>query len=571
MFDNFYFCFYFFYGTTIFILYAARKQLAAMHYIVALNIALAALLLCTITVAYPTLFLQQGFGAMTENLFSSSFCFPVALSFRVNTLSMVFSTLVLVIGFATNFYILSYFKQEADELSFAFWLNAFIFSMLTLVLAANFFTLFLGWELIGLTSFFLINFWQAKRATLKASFKAFTFNLVSDVLLLTALINFFLKTGTDDCDCFLYCVQWDAGILSQLTVGAGALVLCAAIKSVQLLGHLWLPDSMEAPVPASALIHSATLVSAGIYLLCKFNVLYALLNWEVYLISWGALTAAYGGVVAAAQTDLKKLLAYSTMSHCGLLWILASSHNFWITALYLFLHGLFKASTFYCAGSFIRLFGTQDSRWMGNGHTHAQADSFMLNFAAFNLAGLPFSLGAYYKAFFFKFICFHGVPVLVLGLIFIALCSGLVYYFRLTFYVLYDFDKTVRTPYTQVLTKTRVHITNKTVVQTTTIIAFLILLVTAGFTVIFFLNIIANSGVELLDTTHNASFFFLYAATLQKFYSAYYIYFYFIYGITILTLILFTFRKNSFQLETWTLLIYSVIFFLNVGSYHDRG
>lgn len=125
---------------------------------------------------------------------------------------------------------------------------------------------------------------------------------------------------------------------------------------------------MEAPVPASSLIHSATLVSAGVYLLLRFFpvILYSELQ-NVILFS-GALTCAYGGLVAAAQTDMKKLLAYSTMSHCGFLYVLISFNNEYITVLYLFLHGLFKAGTFFCVGSFIRLYGTQDSRLMGGAH-----------------------------------------------------------------------------------------------------------------------------------------------------------------------------------------------------------
>jgi NADH-quinone oxidoreductase subunit L len=102
-------------------------------------------------------------------------------------------------------------------------------------------------------------------------------------------------------------------------MGVIALTICSGIKSVQIIGHLWLPDSMEAPVPASALIHSATLVSAGIYLICKFNVVYIYFGHINFLSYIGAITAAYGGVVAAAQTDMKKLLAYSTMSHSGFL------------------------------------------------------------------------------------------------------------------------------------------------------------------------------------------------------------------------------------------------------------
>ena len=122
---------------------------------------------------------------------------------------------------------------------------------------------------------------------------------------------------------------------------------------------------MEAPVPASSLIHSATLVSAGVFLLLRFNVLLSLVGLTKVILYWGAITCAYGGIVAASQTDLKKLLAYSTMSHCGFLYICVATTHFYLAITYLFLHGLFKAATFYCAGSFIRVYGTQDSRLMG--------------------------------------------------------------------------------------------------------------------------------------------------------------------------------------------------------------
>ena len=124
---------------------------------------------------------------------------------------------------------------------------------------------------------------------------------------------------------------------------------------------------MEAPVPASALIHSATLVSAGIFVLLRFKFLLIEANFLYVIIVIGSFTAAYGGVVAAAQTDVKKLLAYSTMSHCGFLYMLVGFGDEYITISYLFLHGLFKAMTFYCVGSFIRFYGTQDTRYMGGG------------------------------------------------------------------------------------------------------------------------------------------------------------------------------------------------------------
>ena len=158
---------------------------------------------------------------------------------------------------------------------------------------------------------------------------------------------------------------------------------------------------MEAPVPASALIHSATLVSAGVYLLLKFFNIFLFLNYTFLITIVGALTCAYGGVVSASQTDMKKLLAYSTMSHCGFLYITISFGYFFLTIIYLFLHGIFKAATFYCVGSFVRVYKTQDIRLMGAGHIILPVDSILLLICAFNLGGLPFTIGYIYKSFFF--------------------------------------------------------------------------------------------------------------------------------------------------------------------------
>ena len=157
---------------------------------------------------------------------------------------------------------------------------------------------------------------------------------------------------------------------------------------------------MEAPVPASALIHSATLVSAGIFLLLRFQELIFVSNLNNFLITLGFITAAYGGCVAASQTDVKKLLAYSTMSHCGFLFSTVGLFDFYITILYLFLHGFFKASTFYCVGSFVRLYKTQDTRLMGSGQHFFFGDSILLILCAANLCGLPLTIGAIYKLYF---------------------------------------------------------------------------------------------------------------------------------------------------------------------------
>lgn len=477
------------------------------------------------------------------NLIDGSF------TLALTPLSFFFTYLVVLIGFTTNIYMLHYFKSESDESTFAFWVNAFVASMLILVLSTNFYSLFLGWELIGLTSFFLINFWKSRRATLKSSFKAFTFNLVSDVFLLAAFVCFYKSSNTTDCDTFLYLAVWE-NLIDNSTVQCGLffLTLCAGIKSVQIGGHLWLPDSMEAPVPASSLIHSATLVSAGIYLICKFNILYVLSGWVDALILIGSISAAYGGVVAAAQTDLKKLLAYSTMSHCGFLWVLASSGDFFITILYLFLHGIFKASSFYCAGSFIRMYGTQDSRWMGSSHIYSRLDTGLLLICGANLAGLPFTIGYFFKWFFFKLLLLKVFNWFSVGLLFVGMLSSLLYYFRLVFYVTFDFYKNIKSlpqftlsavakSFTDVLSLTSIN----------HILSVLILFFFSIITVLFFSWFYSNSPI--LFEGCNLSGWELLLLNLGVIYNTYYIIFYYIYFLLILLLLFVTYRKNIFSIE----------------------
>lgn len=511
------------------------------------------------------LFLNKIYYFNLSNFFNNEYLINFIPSFSLNRLSYSFALLVTVIGLATNIYILNYFRGEADESGFIFWINAFIISMLLLVLATNFFTLFFGWELIGLSSFFLINFWQAKRSTLKSSFKAFTFNLVSDIFLLASFIVFYYHTGATDCETFsVLLLTNDYTGSGSMHTGAFFLVMCCAIKSVQFFGHLWLPDSMEAPVPASSLIHSATLVSAGIYLLCKFNVLFVLLGWTPFLLFLGAFTAAYGAVVASSQTDLKKLLAYSTMSHCGFLWVTASIGSLEVTILYLFLHGLFKAATFYCVGTFIRAYGTQDSRWMGTSVTYYPADTLLLILSALNLAGLPFSLGAFYKTYFFKVLLLSNLNYLTLGLLVIGMLGSLVYFFRLVFYTCFDFLKTVKNlPLTTILTNVIKIEPAKTLsfnhfLSISLLLSFSMLVVNVFY---WYLN------VNLLDfdiQPSDSSWFIFSSLSLEKVYVAYLILFYFLYFIIGLTLLIIFYRPNSyaFQLTCLILTIFVTVFFL---------
>lgn len=491
------------------------------------------------------------FGEWTFN--SSTFLSDIidnCLGLGFHPVNFTFAYLVAIIGSATNLYVLNYFKNEADEMSFVAWLNAFIASMLLLVLSTNFFTLFLGWELIGLTSFFLINFWQARRGVLKSSFKAFSFNLVSDIFLLTALVCFYQCGRTTDCDSFIYLVIW-GGVTSNsvLNLGLISLVICAAVKSVQLGGHLWLPDSMEAPVPASALIHSATLVSAGIYLLCKFNLLYMVGGWTTILVLLGSFTAMYGSIVSSSQTDMKKLLAYSTMSHCGFLWVLASTGYLYMTSFYLFFHGLFKAATFFCAGTFIRVYGTQDTRLMGNSHRFFPLESLLLIICAANLSGLPLMLGYLYKYYFTQLLFTSTISCCVLGNLYIAMVSSILYFFRLTYYVVFDFYKNFKSPFFFLLVNNRLFLSNFRFSAPNQTVGLSILFVLACFTGLFFCWLSSVVPVYINYSFDNSQ---IYTSILPVniLYLSQYFYFYFLYFTVLGVLIIVNWRKNTTAVES---------------------
>lgn len=519
-------------------------------------------------------------------MISSTSLPEVAISLELNSLTYLFSGLVFLIGFCTNIYALNYFKNEADELGFIFWLNSFVASMVILVLSNNFFTLFLGWELIGLTSFFLINFWNSRRATLKSSFKAFSFNLVSDLSLLIFLVSLYLQYGTTNISEIIsqiLATRNFAVFENQATVMA--LIVCASIKSVQILGHLWLPDSMEAPVPASSLIHSATLVSAGIFLLLRFNVLIIESGLMSFLIFLGGLTAAYGAIVSAAQTDVKKLLAYSTMSHCGFLFALTAMGDPYITIIYLILHGVFKAATFFCVGSFIRLYGTQDTRLMGGAAQLYWGDTFLLLLCAANLCGLPFTVGITYKTFFFKLLFSNSISFFSLGCFFVAMLASLIYFYRLVYYLLFDYWKILwgSSPLLfesfrhRGIKDVRVRLFKKIYPEsrlTTTGAWFAVFLLSyVGLyiyrTIILHEEIIILGGEYLTQysNTHN----FMYAYIMQ-FYTVYLIYFYSLYTIIFLMLVFVTWRKNIFFFNKLYLYIYLIIslivfFFINMWGY----
>jgi NADH-ubiquinone oxidoreductase chain 5 len=218
------------------------------------------------------------------------------------------------------------------------------------------------------------------------------------------------------------------------------ILISSSIKSAQFLGHLWLPDSMEAPVPASSLIHSATLVSAGIYLLLKFQIIFSITGLFKFIFLLGSFTACYGGIIAASQSDMKKLLAYSTISHCGFIVASISLNNFLVTVVYLYLHGLFKALTFFCAGSIIKFNGTQDTRLMGM-NKNQLINIITLTVASINLGGLPFTFGYLYKYLFINFLIINPINMVGYGFNIVGMLCSVVYVYKLIYYSCFDYRK----------------------------------------------------------------------------------------------------------------------------------
>lgn len=495
----------------------------------------------------------------------------VNFSLRLDTLSYLFTLLVMIIGVSTNFYTLNYIKYEANEDIFALLINWFMFSMIILVLGNNLFTLFLGWESIGLSSFFLINFWSTRRGTIKSSFKAFFFNKISDVFLFLFLL--FVNYLTYVNSLHVVNVKLLANFTNLSTtynVAAATLFMCTLFKSAQIIGHLWLPDSMEAPVPASALIHSATLVSAGIYLLLRFTPLMAFSSMQALALVIGSLTAAYGGLVSAAQTDMKKLLAYSTISHCGFLFVTVGTQLYFASVIYLFLHGLFKASTFFCAGSFIRVAGSQDTRNMGSLSRILPVDTVFLLICAFNLGGLPFSMGYLYKTSLITSVLSTASTPVVVGFCTVGLLSSIVYVYRLVYYSAFDISKEYFANYIYELQQKHIDVTKywslTSIVQ---IVAVSLILIFTGWVYVFFNTYFMESNfiLDCLPVTFDVNSELTFNCNL--FYKSYFEFFYALYILVLFSILFINWRveytflfKVNFVLSLTLTVIFATLFSL---------
>jgi len=320
--------------------------------------------------------------------------FSANFDFYLDQLSLVMMLVVTGVGFLIHIYSVGYMRDDDGYYRFMAYLNLFMFFMLTLVLAKNYLMMFIGWEGVGLASYLLIGFWFTKDSAAAAGKKAFIVNRIGDFGFLIALFLLIQNFGTLDFPALFARIQplhaetCGYGLLTAIGV---LLMVGAAGKSAQLPLYVWLPDAMEGPTPVSALIHAATMVTAGVYMVARSHVIFERAPSALTVVAIvGTLTAIFAATIGIAQTDIKKVLAYSTVSQLGYMFMACGVGAFSAGIFHLMTHAFFKGLLFLAAGSVIHgIGGEQDMRKMGGLRTYMPWTFATMGIATLAIAGIP--------------------------------------------------------------------------------------------------------------------------------------------------------------------------------------
>ena len=328
-------------------------------------------------------------------------------SVNVDPLSSVMLVVVTFVSALVHIYSIGYMSHDPYKPRFMSYLSLFTFSMLVLVVSDNFLQLFFGWEGVGLCSYLLIGFWYKKETANNAAIKAFVVNRIGDFGLAIGIFLIFLFFGTINFDeVFLATNQFSEEKLlffglevNLITLICLFLFLGAMGKSAQFLLHTWLPDAMEGPTPVSALIHAATMVTAGVFLVVRCSPLFEYSQVALNLVTVvGMITAIFAASVALVQNDIKKIVAYSTCSQLGYMFFAAGVGAYHVAIFHLFTHAFFKALLFLGSGSVIHAFkDEQDIRNMGGIRKKLPFTYFFMLVGTLALTGFPFLSGFYSK------------------------------------------------------------------------------------------------------------------------------------------------------------------------------
>ncbi len=329
----------------------------------------------------------------TGNLYTS-------VSLLLDPLSAVMICVVCCVGFLIHVYSMGYMAHDPRYHRFFAFLNLFTFSMLMLVLADNFLLMFVGWEGVGLCSYLLIGFWYEKKSAADAGKKAFLVNRVGDFGFLLGMTLIFATFGTLTFrDVFQQVAGHPEGVTGVLTLICLLLFAGATGKSAQIPLYVWLPDAMEGPTPVSALIHAATMVTAGVYLIARCHIMFEYAPAALLVVACiGAATAFFSATIGLVQNDIKRVLAYSTVSQLGYMFLSCGVGAFSAAIFHLMTHAFFKALLFLGAGSVMHGVGNEtDIRKMGGIGRHMPITCATFWIGTLAIAGIPFFSGFFSK------------------------------------------------------------------------------------------------------------------------------------------------------------------------------
>src|SRR6059036_2511991 len=321
----------------------------------------------------------------------------VNLGFLIDPLTCVMMLVVTGVGFLIHVYSVGYMHGEEGFTRFFAYMNLFMVSMLLLVMGNNYAVLFIGWEGVGLCSYLLIGYYYDRVSAAKAATKAFVVNRIGDAGFLLAIFLVFVNFKTlDYTQVFAQAGQLSTGMATAITL---CLLLGAVGKSAQVPLYTWLPDAMEGPTPVSALIHAATMVTAGVYMVVRNHVLYDLSPVALNAVAWvGGVTALFAATIGLVQTDIKRVLAYSTVSQLGYMFLACGVGAFGAGIFHVFTHAFFKALLFLGSGSVIHaMSGEQDMRRMGGLKDKLPWTRRTMLVGCLAIAGVPLLAGFFSK------------------------------------------------------------------------------------------------------------------------------------------------------------------------------
>ncbi|MEQ8281175.1 MAG: NADH-quinone oxidoreductase subunit L [Parvibaculum sp.] len=326
---------------------------------------------------------------------------------RIDTLTAVMLVVVNVVSALVHIYSIGYMSHDPHQPRFFAYLSLFTFAMLMLVTADNFVQLFFGWEGVGLASYLLIGFWYQKPSANAAAIKAFVVNRIGDFGLILGIATLFLTVGSVDFDTVFKAIPELAGEtfsflgydVPVVTTACLLLFMGAMGKSAQFFLHTWLPDAMEGPTPVSALIHAATMVTAGVFLLARLSPVFEFSPYALTVVTViGATTAFFAATVGLVQNDIKRVIAYSTCSQLGYMFVAIGVGAYEVAMFHLFTHAFFKALLFLGSGSVIHAMSDeQDMRKMGGLFKMIPVTWLMMVIGTLALTGFPFTAGYYSK------------------------------------------------------------------------------------------------------------------------------------------------------------------------------